>query len=46
MKKKMNIGEKSSLEYSQQESYTDRITRDTIGNIGIEWRKISKNKRE
>jgi len=24
----------------------DRMTRDTTGNIGIEWRKISENERE
>ena len=46
MKKGMNIGEKSSLEYSQQESYMDGMTRDMIGNIGIEWRKIGENRRE
>ena len=31
-----NIGEEFSLENSQQESYTDGMTRDMIGNIGIE----------
>ena len=36
MKKEMNIREESFLEDSQQESYTDRMTRDIIGNIGIE----------
>jgi len=46
MKKGMNIGEESSLEDSQQESYMDGMTRDMIGNIGIEWRKIGENERE
>jgi len=36
MKKGMNIREKSSLEDSQQESYMNGMTRDTIGNIRIE----------
>jgi len=31
-----NIGEEFSLEDSQQEIYTDGMTRDMIGNIGIE----------
>jgi len=42
----MNIGEDSSLEDSQQENYTDGMTRDIIGNIGIKWRKIGENRRE
>ena len=46
MKKGINIGEKSSLEDSQQESYMNGMTRDTIGNIRIEQRKISENGRE
>jgi len=45
-KKRMNIREESSLENSQQEGYIDGITKDMIGNIGIKWRKISKNERE
>ena len=45
-KKRMNIREESSLENSQQEGYIDGITKDIIGNIGIKWRKISKNERE
>jgi len=32
----MNIREEFSLENSQQESYMDGMTRNMIGNIGIE----------
>jgi len=42
----MNIREKISLENSQQKSYMDGMTRNMIGNIGIEWREIGENRKE
>jgi len=39
----MNIREEFSLENSQQESYMDGMTRNIIGNIGIEWREIGED---
>jgi len=42
----MNIREKFFLENSQQESYMDGMTRNMIGNIGIEWREIGENRKE
>jgi len=42
----MNIREKFSLENSQQKSYMDGMTRNMIGNIGIEWREIGENRKE